>query len=164
MQDYHFELFLIVVWSNAKEAEQRLKVLKSVHHRRSSQAPSMGGIECTACLCRLRERILDVLSLVNDDSVPFASGKEENCLVPSPSDDASILALLLKLLRFQQDLVVGCESTKRGDHDIVIFQHPPWSISLLVMEDKGRELMPPWLDVTLNLKPPLIHQSFGTDD
>lgn len=136
MQDYHFEPFLVVVRSNTKETEQRLKVLKSVHHGRSSQAPSIGGIESTACLRRLRKWILDVLSLVNDDSVPFASGKKENCLVPNPSDDASIPALFLKLLRFQQDLMVRRESTKCGDHDIVILQHPPWSVSLLIMEDE----------------------------
>lgn len=97
----------------------------------------MSRIESTACLCRLRRRILDVLSLVDDDSVPLASGKEETRLVSKLSDDASILALLLKLPCLQQDLVVGCESTKSGDHDIVVPQLPPRDISLLVMENEN---------------------------
>src|SRR3954452_1009780 len=72
MNTYRFELFRVAVGPDSQESQERLEIFKAVHHWRTSQTPAISGVEATACHVRFGIGILDIMCLVDDDSMPLA--------------------------------------------------------------------------------------------
>lgn len=97
---YSFEFLFVVVRPDSKEFEKRLEVVQLVHHGRSGQTPTEGSVKGATGFAALCRGIFDVLRLVHNNSVEFARGREEDCLVTVQVGDLRASARFLHFFSF----------------------------------------------------------------
>src|SRR5579871_3652324 len=113
-QDLISENRPIIKRSNLAESNERIQLCHVVHHRRASHTPSIIGIQKVSCFCRLCILVFDVLSLINNYSIPSAT----------TADQAHLLFRCWTYIRIighhcvpvLLPLELGCERTKCSKH------------------------------------------------
>lgn len=128
-RDTSTEHLPVVEWPSTEELEERVELLDIVLNWRTRETPAIFGAQFDCCLGSLRLVILNVLSLVDNNTEPleikqcvFGLGLGLGCAAPGWCVTVAVFVRLGRWLGLGECIKLGRENLEGGDNNVVLFK------------------------------------------